>query len=254
MSSVRQNRATMPIPLRTLVFPWVEVARHLFRPLLARTDGNPYLQLLWLWVAAVVTWFVSVPVHELLHVAGCVLFGGSVSELTIQPMYGGHLLARVFPFVVTGGDYAGQLTGFDTGGSDVCYFATDFFPFILSIFLGVPMLVIAHVRRNVVAHAIGLVQTLMPVVSLVGDYYEMGSILMTRAAGLAAGSPTSDAIRGDDFILVLSQVGESAGGTGQAMVAVAFVVGLILCAITLDLSLLAARLVRPSDAAVEQQT
>ena len=64
-------------------------------------------------VAAVATWWVYVPIHELLHVAGCLLTGGTVSELQVAPIYGGAWLARVFPFVVSGGDYAGRLSGFE---------------------------------------------------------------------------------------------------------------------------------------------
>jgi hypothetical protein len=63
--------------------------------------------------AIVPCWFIYVPVHELLHVAGCVATGGEVTELQVQPMYGGTWLARVFPFVKAEGDYAGRLTGFD---------------------------------------------------------------------------------------------------------------------------------------------
>jgi hypothetical protein len=55
-------------------------------------------------------------------------------------MYGASLLTNIFPFVSTGSDYAGQLTGFDTHGSDLTYLFTVFFPFILTILLGVPLI------------------------------------------------------------------------------------------------------------------
>src|SRR5690349_921767 len=69
-------------------------------------------------LATVGSWYVYVPVHELLHAFGCVATGGRVEELRIAPLYGGRLLARVFPFVRAHDEYAGRLAGFDTGGSN----------------------------------------------------------------------------------------------------------------------------------------
>ena len=42
-------------------------------------------------LSMVVAWFIYAPIHELLHVLGCVATGGTVSELEIQPIYGGAL-------------------------------------------------------------------------------------------------------------------------------------------------------------------
>ena len=42
--------------------------------------------------------------HELLHAAACLAAGGEVTRLEIAPQYGGGLMARVFPFVVSGGE------------------------------------------------------------------------------------------------------------------------------------------------------
>jgi len=96
----------------------------------------------WLAVVAAfaLTWFVYVPIHELLHAFGCIAAGGDVSRLEIGEEYGGALLARVFPFVKSGSSYAGQLTGFDTHGSDVVYLITVLAPYLLTVFAGVPML------------------------------------------------------------------------------------------------------------------
>jgi glutamate-1-semialdehyde aminotransferase len=46
----------------------------------------------------------------------------------------------VFPFVVSGSRYAGQLTGFDVHGSDATYLATVLAPYVLTVFPGVPLL------------------------------------------------------------------------------------------------------------------
>jgi hypothetical protein len=248
MGALQLLSEMMPVSLRTLVFPWIEVVRHLLRPLMLRREESMPRLFLPLIAVIFVTWIVTVPVHEFMHAAGCVLFGGSVDELTIQPMYGGEFLAKIFPFVKAGGNYAGQLTEFDTGGSDVCYFATDFFPFLLSIFFGVPLLVIAARKRSTVLHGIGFVQIMVPIVSIPGDFYEMGSILITRSMDLPPQSAGAELIRGDDVFVVLDRVRESAEAVGIShgvlAVVCALFVGLIFHIITLDLSLLIARTYR----------
>ena len=47
-------------------------------------------------------WWLYVPLHELLHAFACVAAGGTVSRLEIDALYGGGLLARIFPFVSSG--------------------------------------------------------------------------------------------------------------------------------------------------------
>src|ERR1051325_6446569 len=86
--------------------------------------------LAWLLGGLLAGWWVYVPIHELLHAAGCLAAGGAVSRLEIDTIYGGALLARVFPWVVAGSDYAGRLSGFDTRGSDAIYLVTDLLPFV----------------------------------------------------------------------------------------------------------------------------
>ncbi len=164
-------------------------------------------------------WWIQVPVHELLHVLGCVAMGGTVTELQIAPVYGGGWLGRVLPFVVPGGDYAGRLTGFDTHGSDLAYLLTDFSPYVLTIALGVPMLRACGSRPRPILFGAGTVLAMAPFCSLTGDYYEMGSILVTGAWGLAlgrGGHPIPDAIRSDDLLRL---IGDLASG-GQAAAAV----------------------------------
>lgn len=140
-------------------------------------------------LALVVTWFVYVPIHELLHALGCVLAGGEVSRLEIASKYGGAIWARIFPFVVSGGDYAGRLSGFDWKNSDAIYLATDFMPYLLTVLIGVPLIKIAGRSRRPVIFAAGVVVGLTPFYQLPGDYYEMGSILTTRAVTMIAGPP-----------------------------------------------------------------
>ena len=53
----------------------------------------------------VIFWHLYVPVHELLHVAGCLLGGGQVTALALKPQYGGSILDKLFPFVVPESEY-----------------------------------------------------------------------------------------------------------------------------------------------------
>ncbi len=147
------------------------------------------------------TWWVYVPIHELAHALGCIIGGGSVSRLEISPLYGGGVLENIFPFVYSGSDYAGQLTGFDTNGSDATYMLTVFLPFLLTIFLGVPLLRSAAGSSPLAAAVklgIALPIAFAPFISFSGDYYEMGSIVVSRVAELFSVSADSTAWRSDD--------------------------------------------------------
>ena len=68
------------------------------------------------------------------------LTGSTVTTMEIDPKYDAALLTRIFPFIVAGSEYAGRLAGFDTKGSDLIYLATDLLPFVLTIFIGVPLI------------------------------------------------------------------------------------------------------------------
>ena len=108
-------------------------------------------------VALIGAWFVYVPIHELLHVGGCLATGGSVTELQLQAHYGGTLLAKWFPFVTTGGEYAGRLSGFDYRRSDWIYLATVFSPYVLSCVVGVPLIRLCCARCRPILFGVGIV-------------------------------------------------------------------------------------------------
>src|SRR6185503_6461946 len=91
-------------------------------------------------VSALAAWWIYVPLHELAHAWGCLLAGGAVTRLEIGEIYGAAWLARLFPYVTAGSEYAGRLSGFDTRGSDLVYLATCALPFVLTVFVGVPLL------------------------------------------------------------------------------------------------------------------
>lgn len=141
-----------------------------------------------------VGWWVYVPIHELLHAAACLAAGGEVTRLEVAPLYGGRLLARIFPFVVSGGEYAGRLSGFDTHGSDLVYLATDLGPFVLTLFPGVWLLRRAGTAGRPILFGLALPFALAPFLSLPGDAYEIGSILVTQLP------PWDETLRSDDLV------------------------------------------------------
>lgn len=214
------------------LIPLIDVTHALYGLAQAK---RPQRDMLLFVTALVATWFLYVPVHELLHVAGCLLTGGSVSELQIAPMYGGALYARWFSFVVAGGDYAGRLTGFDYQKSDFIYLMTDFGPYVLTVVMGVPLLRYSGRRWRPIVFGCGVVVGLAPVYNLPGDYYEMASICVTRIITIAS---NSDAIayaglRADDVFRltgdVITQPGEVGieGLGGQAIAGVLILSGMI---------------------------
>ena len=183
-----------------------------------RTLSRPR-DLAWLLGGLLLGWWIYVPLHELLHAFGCLAAGGTVSRLEVDPLYGGALLARVFPWVVAGGDYAGRLSGFDTRGSDLVYLATDLAPFVLALFPGVWALRRAARARRPGLFGMAAPFALAPLLSLTGEAYEIGSVLVTRLAPWRAAATL---LRGDDVGLVFARVGAAAappwGGFAAAVV------------------------------------
>ncbi|HKY33264.1 MAG TPA: hypothetical protein VJV23_12060 [Candidatus Polarisedimenticolia bacterium] len=202
--------------MRPALWPILAGPRSAFHDLLAAIEGVlppdlPAFKLLLPPVLGLLAgWYAYVPVHELLHAAGCVLAGGTVTELRIDPVYGGRILAAWLPFVSPAqSGYAGRLTGFDTGGSDVVYLATDLFPFTLTVLAGVPLLREASRgalrwwgwRRCLFGPAV--VMATAPFISATGDYFEMGSILVTAPLPEAY-----RALRSDDLFRLIEQLDE----------------------------------------------
>ena len=194
--------------LRFVTLPFLDVSRALERCLLdpggtGRAGG--YRGLVLVGLGLVLGWWIYVPVHELLHAAGCLAAGGSVSRLEIAVLYGGGILARLFPFVEAGGDYAGRLSGFDAGGSDLVYLATVFAPYLLTLWPGVWAVRRSGRRGRAFTFGLALPAALAPFVSLAGDAYEIGSILTTR---LAPWSAHAELLRRDDLFLLIAELAD----------------------------------------------
>lgn len=176
--------------------------------LMARLPAPSWLLLLFAGLFA--GWWIYVPIHELLHVAGCLLTGGEVSELEIAVVHGGPLFERIFPFVVSGSEYAGRLTGFDTHGSDWIYQATVLMPYLITVFPGMwlwrrlldPALDPHPARVFAVGALLPVVAA--PLISLTGDYYESASIIVSRLFAGAA-DRSLEAWRSDDVFRLVSE-------------------------------------------------
>lgn len=165
-------------------------------------------------------WWIYVPTHELSHALACRATGGEVTRLEIDRIYGGALLARVLPFVVPASQYAGRLSGFDTRGSDLIYLATDLGPFLLTLFPGVWALRRAAAARREALFGAALPFALAPFLSLGGDAYEIGSILVTRLPPWTAPA-TRSLLRGDDLGKKLGELASFPGAPwGGALLAV----------------------------------
>lgn len=165
-------------------------------------------------IALFASWWLYVPIHELCHAWGCLAAGGTVGRLELDEAYGAAWLARGFPYISPGSDYAGRLSGFDTGGSDAVYLATVFAPYLLTLGIGLPLLYLAIRRASAWLLGAALPWALAPFLSLTGDYYEMGAIVASRLA--APLHPEALARwRGDDLpLLVESLYGSSGRGDG----------------------------------------
>jgi hypothetical protein len=172
---------------------------------LDRTLAGKASRLAVVFLGLAVGWWIYVPIHELLHVAGCLVTGGEVSRLEVAPEYGGALLARLFPFVVAGGDYAGRLAGFDDHGSFWIHAATVLGPYLLTIFPGVWALLWAGDRSRPLLFGISLPVAYAPFMGLVGDAYELGSLVIVELPWWHDGRLVSD-----DLILL------AGGGHGRA--------------------------------------
>ncbi len=205
-------------------------------------------------VTMIITLIIYVPIHELLHVLGCLGTGGTVSRLEVAPQYGGHLLAKWFDFVVCGGEYAGRLSGFDWKGSDLIYLATDFGPFVLTVVIGVPLLKLCTRRSRPLLLGVAVVVGLAPFYNVIGDYYEMGSVITTRVVTVVSGGNAIafEGIRSDDIFKLVGDLclrpgelgleGAATIAMGVALILMSFLLGIVLAFVTYALGSLFARL------------
>ena len=182
-------------------------------------------------LSALITWWLYVPIHELGHAWGCLLAGGRVTRLEIGGIYGAARLARVFPYVSVGSEYAGRLSGFDTRGSDLTYLATCALPFALTVFVGVPLLrAVPRARgwRRPIMLGAAIPIAFAPFVSLPGDYYEMGSILVSRVVAFVVPTFAVERWRSDDLVKLVGTLAPDARASDAVGVTASLLVGVAL--------------------------
>jgi hypothetical protein len=220
------------------------------------TVRNPFTTMVPAMLSMLIVWFVYVGIHELLHVAGCLAAGGTVSTLEISRRYGGAIYARYFDFVVADSEYAGRLSGFDTLGSDWIYMSTVFGPFILTVLFGVMLVKLCARRRRPLLFGVAIIVGLAPFYNLQGDYFEMGSIVVTRAVTILFGDgghpPLFVLLRSDDifklfatFVRSPSELGLTSAGlivAGVFVILFSLIVDVLLAFVTYWLGHLVSRI------------
>jgi hypothetical protein len=179
-------------------------------------------------------WWLYVPIHELMHVAGCILSGGSVQRLELSPLYGGLMLSHVFDFIVAGGDYAGRLSGFNYK-EDWSYAVTVFFPYILSL-PGFLLLEKAVENRWHWLYGAVLPLTFAPLISLTGDMFELGSLSLYQM--WSGPEEISRLLISDDMFLLMQQIHQGELATGFTTGVILFVGGSFFLAVVLTWSIL----------------
>jgi len=144
--------------------------------------------------------------------------------------------------VAPASDYAGRLSGFDTRGSDLIYLATDLGPFVLTLFPGVWALRRAVAGRRALLFGASLPFALAPFLSLTGDAYEIGSILVTRLPPWAAPA-VRGLLRGDDLGKKIAAFAGMAGKAGAPWggAALAVAIGVVWAFLTYGLGSAVAR-------------
>ena len=155
----------------------------------------------------IVFWHLYVPLHEMLHVAGCFLVGGEVTSLSLKPQYGGVILNKFFSFVVPESEYAGRLSGFTTPGA-WGYAVVDFFPYSISLF-GVSLVMFCQKRTSAFLLGPALILTFVPFMSIPGDYYEAVSLVTTRVASALNPGLGVDVLVSDDVFRSIHQLWNS---------------------------------------------
>ena len=187
-----------------LLKPFYTFSLH-FGELLAGPSG--IRRLILILVGLLLGWWIYVPLHEFLHVAGCLLGGGQVATLHLDPLYGGHIFASLFSFVSAGGDYAGRLTNFDTGGSDWVYALTVYAPFFLTL-PGFQLLKWSGNASRSLPFGLAIPFAFAPVLSLTGDFLDLGSLTLFQA--WQGADSVHRSLVSDDLFRLIGELGENA--------------------------------------------
>jgi len=224
--------------------PWtilVTVGRHALWCFETLLDTGGMKNLILSMAGLIVFWHIYTPIHELLHVAACLVGGGTVDELALKPQYGGTLLQHIFPFITPESDYAGQLTGFQTPNYFV-YAFVDFAPYLLSLF-GVALLEFCRRRKHAMLFGLAVILAFIPFMSVPGDYYEAVSLLATQLAESINPELPTGVLISDDVFKSMGLLKEKGflSGTNLTLVILSILAAIYLALVTLAIQVLIAR-------------
>jgi hypothetical protein len=212
---------------------WAQPLRDYIRLLEQGSKHFSMFRLLLLLLTAIGGWWMYVPAHELLHAFGCLWSGGEVTRLELAPEYGAAWLQSFFPWLAVGSDYAGQLTGFNTRGSDLIYLVTVLAPYVLTLFPGMTLwtfALTANWQSATVWALTGLSFSMVaaPFISIFGDMYEAASIITTRGLLLAGNAQDPQRWRSDDMFLLLRELAPSMAWLDVLMLASSLLLAVLL--------------------------
>ena len=244
----------MQVKIRRIISAiMLQPARDYFFALDSCIHGSYLLNSILIFLFLLFSWWIYVPVHELFHALGCFIGGGNVSRLELSPIYGAAVLKKIFPFISVGSAYAGQLKEFDTFGSDSGYLLTVFFPYILTVIVGLPLLKSVSPGSksphllNCIKFGIAIPFAYAPFISVTGDYYEMGSIIISKSVSLVFHGFEPHYWRSDDLIALVRSLffsGHSVKIEDIAGLSAGFLLGIALIYATYWLGILFSTLVQ----------
>lgn len=230
--------------IRLLVFPWLVVKpcfAHIFETFEHLLGTKIAVRFALSVVSLLVAWHIYTPIHELMHVAGCLLGGGTVSELALSPQYGAHFLKHIFPFIVPESEYAGQLSGFSTPNYWV-YAMTDFFPYLLSL-PGVVLMELSRRKNWVWLFGPALILILVPLTSIPGDFYELASLVTTQIGEAMTPAAAQGYLISDDVFKLIGTLREqgSLNAVNGLLVLLGILFGAYLALVTIAIEWVIAR-------------
>lgn len=258
----QQKETTKKIKFTAVLWPWRlvwDTGKSSFATMETILDKHATRGLIFMVISLIIFWHIYTPIHELLHAGAAFLTGGDVQELEIKAQYGGQILAEIFPFVTSGGEYAGRLSGFSVP-NHWAYAVVDLAPYILSLF-GFFVLDRSRRRADPWLFGVGIVLAFIPIMSIPGDYFELISLPLDSLAGMLDPNYQAGTLIADDWF---KAVGEQWGADGSALIKSFQIIGLIgavwAAALTVTLSTyiacrqFKAELVKPAPAAKKAVT
>jgi len=168
-----------------------------------------------------------------MHALGTFVVGGEVRELAIDATYGGKLFEKIFPFVISESEYAGQLTDFTTPNK-FAYFIVDMFPYLLSL-PGILFIRLSVKYNYLWLFSLGFLLMLVPLTQILGDFYEAASLGGGELMAMVNPNLDPQSILSDDMFKLIKSLYANTGTNVLAyiFVTLSFILGLILACLVI---------------------